>query len=78
MLNGNFVLIKIDIGNFDKNLDVAQFYSNPITKDILAAVVFGVDNNILYSTKAGKLANVRRMGENGIYDFVIKVMTAPQ
>jgi len=78
LINGKFVLIKVDVGNFDKNLDVAQSYGNPIKKGIPAAVVLGADNKILYSTKAGELADARHMGENGIYDFFSKVVTTPK
>ncbi|WP_061535192.1 thioredoxin family protein [Collimonas arenae] len=78
LINGKFVLVKVDVGNFDKNLDVAQSYGNPIKKGIPAAVVLGADNKILYSTKAGELADARHMGENGIYDFFSKVVTTPK
>jgi protein disulfide-isomerase len=33
---------------------------------------------VLYSTKAGELANARRMGESGIYDFFSKVVMTHQ
>lgn len=78
LINGKFVLVKVDVGNFDKNLDVAQSYGNPIKKGIPAAVVLDADNKILYSTKAGELANARHMGDNGIYDFFSKVVAAPK
>ncbi|MDB5766786.1 MAG: putative thiol-disulfide isomerase and thioredoxin, partial [Collimonas fungivorans] len=67
-----------DVGNFDKNLDVAQSYGNPIKKGIPAAVLLSPDNKILYSTKAGELADARRMGENGIYDFFNKEIVKRQ
>ncbi len=72
LVNGKFVLVKVDVGNFDKNLDLAQSYGNPIHKGIPAAVVLSADNKILYSTKGGELADARSMGENGIYDFLEK------
>jgi protein disulfide-isomerase len=77
LIDSRFVVVKIDVGNFDKNLDLAQRYGNPIQKGIPAAVVVTPDNRVLYSTKAGELANARRMGERGIYDFFSKVLPAP-
>ncbi|HEY8024969.1 MAG TPA: thioredoxin family protein [Burkholderiaceae bacterium] len=74
LIDGKFVLVKVDVGNFDKNLDLAQNYGNPIHKGIPAAVVLSADDKILYSTKGGELADARSMGDNGIYDFFEKVL----
>ncbi len=74
LIDGKFVVVKIDVGQFNKNLDLAETYGNPIKKGIPAAVVLNTDNKILYSTKAGELANARSMGDNGIYDFFVKVL----
>jgi protein disulfide-isomerase len=65
-----FELVKIDVGNFDKNLEIANRYGNPIGKGIPAVVALSADNAVLYSTKGGELANARRMGDTGIYDFL--------
>src|SRR5205085_2780724 len=69
----SFNLVKVDVGNFDRNLDLAAAYGNPIKKGIPAAVVLSADNKILYATKAGELADARRMSEAGIYDFCKRV-----
>ncbi len=69
-----FAVVKVDVGRFDRNLDVAQGYGDPIRKGIPAAVVLSADNRVLYSTKAGELADARRMSETGIYDFFQKVV----
>ena len=74
LINGKFVVVKIDVGHFDKNLELAQSYGNPIKKGIPAAVLISPDNRVLYSTKAGELANAREMGDDGIYDFLVKVL----
>ena len=70
LIAGRFQVVKIDVGRFDKNLDVANQYGNPIRMGIPAVVVLTADNHIVYSSKAGELANARRMGQNGIYDFL--------
>ena len=69
LVDGKFVVVKVDVGNFDKNLDLADAYGNPIKKGIPAAVLLTSDNKMLYSTKGGELADARSMGDNGIYDF---------
>ncbi len=70
LIEGKFDVVKIDVGNFDKNLDLANRYGNPIEKGIPAVVVLRADNHVIYSTKGGELADARKMGEQGIYDFL--------
>lgn len=69
-----FKVVKIDVGNFDRNLDVAANYGNPIAKGIPAAVILSPENKVLYSTRAGELSNARRMNEEGIYGFFKKAI----
>jgi len=64
-----FVVVKVDVGNFDRNLGVAAQYGNPIKTGIPAAVVLSPANRVLYATRAGELSNARRMSETGVYDF---------
>lgn len=64
-----FEVVKINVGRFDKNLDLAAIYGNPQKKGIPAAVVLSPDNQVLYATKAGELADARGMSEDGIYNF---------
>jgi hypothetical protein len=40
LLRGKFEVVQIDVGNFDRNLDLVQRYGNPIKKGIPAAVIF--------------------------------------
>ena len=72
MIEGQFEVAKIDVGNFDKNLDIDRRYGNPIKLGIPAVVVLSADNHVLYSTKGGELANARTMGESGIYEFFVR------
>jgi thioredoxin 1 len=73
LIAGSFSMVKVDVGNFDRNLDLAKKYGNPIEKGIPAAVVVSEDGRILYTTKLGELANARLMSETGVYDFFKRV-----
>jgi thioredoxin 1 len=70
LIDGKFYVVKIDVGNFNKNLDLARHYGNPIEKGIPAVVVVSPSDQVIYSTKGGELADARRMGDQGIYDFL--------
>jgi thioredoxin 1 len=74
LISSHFVVVKVNVGNFDANLDIASQYGNPIAKGIPAAVVITTNDQILYTTKAGELANARRMSDHGIYDFFSSVV----
>jgi thioredoxin 1 len=70
LITGRFQVVKVDVGRFDKNLDLANQYGNPIKMGIPAVVVLTADNKVVYSSKGGELANARKMGDTGIYDFL--------
>jgi len=71
-----FNVVKVDVGRFNRNLDLSHAYGDPIKKGIPAAVVLSAAGQVLYATKAGELANARRMSETGIYDFFENVVRA--
>lgn len=70
-----FVVVKVDVGNFDRNLGITSAYGNPIRKGIPAAVVLSPKNEVLYATRAGELSSARRMSETGVYDFLTSMLT---
>ena len=74
LLARQFKVVKVDVGRFDRNLDLANAYGNPIRRGIPAAVVLSPNNEVLYATRAGELADARRMSESGIYDFLRNVV----
>jgi hypothetical protein len=65
-------VVKVDVGNFDHNLDVAAKYGDPIKKGIPAAVIVSPTGQVLYATKGGELADARRMSDDGVYEFFRK------
>ena len=75
LIASKFVLVKVNVGQFDKNLDLVHQYDNPIKKGIPAAVMLNPDNTVLYASKGGELSNARRMSEQGVFDFFNQVLT---
>jgi thiol-disulfide isomerase/thioredoxin len=74
LMRTHFNMVKIDVGNFDHNLDLAKRYDNPIGKGIPAAVILSPDGKLLYSTRAGELSTARSMSDEGVYDFFSKAI----
>ena len=75
-LMGKFKVVKVDVGNFDHNLDVTAAYGNPTKKGIPSAVILSPDNKVLFVTRAGELADARSMSDDGIYEFFTKAAAA--
>jgi protein disulfide-isomerase len=69
LLAKEFVVVKVDVGNFDRNGTLTTQYGNPTKKGIPAAIVLAPNNQTLYATRAGELSNARRMSESGVYEF---------
>lgn len=69
LMKQQFQVVKVDVGNFDHNLDITQRYNDPVKKGIPAAVIVSADDKVLYSTRAGELSNARRMNDEGVYGF---------
>ncbi len=73
LFSRDFKIVKIDVGRFDKNVDVAKSYGVPLEKGIPAVVILSAKNEVLYATKDGELANARTRGDKGIYEFFKRV-----
>lgn len=58
-LDEHYHVVHIDVGYWDKNLDVSEQYGKPIDKGIPAVVVLTPDGEMVATTKAGELANAR-------------------
>jgi len=73
LLAADFKIVKVSVGRFDKNLAVAKSYGVPLEKGIPAVAIISPKNEVLYVTREGELANARKMGEDGIYEFFKRV-----
>jgi thiol:disulfide interchange protein len=69
-LDAHYHVVRIDVGRWDNNLDVAKRYGNPIEKGIPAVVILDADANTITSTAGGELANARTASANDILTFI--------
>jgi thiol:disulfide interchange protein len=51
LLAKNFIVVHVNIGHMDKNVDVAKKYNVPITKGVPALAVIDANGNLLYSER---------------------------
>ena len=69
LLDAFYVVVKVDVNRFNKNLDVVKPYGDVIKKGIPSIVIATPANQLVYATNGGELADARKMGEAGVTEF---------
>ena len=70
MLAKSFVVVHVDIGRFDKNVDVAEKYDVPLKQGVPALAVVDAGGKLLYAQKAGEFGDMRYMHEDSVTEFL--------
>ena len=70
LLAANFVLVHVNIGREDANLDLAKEYGIPLEKGVPALAVLGENGKLLYSQKGGEFEAMRRMQSSAVTEFL--------
>jgi len=70
LLNNNFVLVHVDVGSYDKNLDLAQKYRVDLEKGVPSLAVLSARGAVLYST--GDFERARVLSEEDVIAFLEK------
>jgi thioredoxin 1 len=68
----SFEVVHVDIGQMDKNLDVAKQYDVPLDRGVPAIAVLESDGKLLFSQKRGEFEAARSMAPEDILDFLNK------
>ena len=71
-LDERFIVVAVDVGEWDKNLDIAERYGNPISEGIPALVLLNSENEVMFATLAGELASARSMSKD---DLIVWLQT---
>jgi len=72
ILESNFVLVHVNIGRMDANLDIAEKYGVPIAKGVPALAVLSDHGKLLYSQKSGEFESMRRMEASSVTSFLVQ------
>lgn len=72
ILNRNFVLVDVNVGMFDANLDLARKYGIPLKKGVPALAVLARNGTLLYSQKGGEFEAMRRMQSSAVTAFLVR------
>ena len=71
-LDERVFLVSVDVGEWDRNLDIVEEYENPISEGIPAMVLLNSNNEVMFATLAGELASARSMSKNDLIDWLNK------
>jgi len=69
LVGQNFLVVKVDVGRMDKNLDLAKKYGVPIRRGIPALAVLDPQGKLLYAQDQGQFADARHMSFESIKAF---------
>ena len=69
LLAKDFVIVKIDVGRYTKNLDVAKKYGVPLKQGIPALAVLDRQGKVLFAMDQGQFADARHMTYESIKAF---------
>src|ERR1041385_744966 len=70
LLNDNYVVVHVDVGKYDKNLDLAKKYHVDLEKGVPSLAVLDAQGKVLYATGDFERAHV--MSEDDVIQFLDK------
>ena len=76
-LNRNYVVVHVDIGEYNKNLDLAKQYQVPLQRGVPAAAVLESDGKLLFTQKNQEFEKAASMAPEDILAFLNKWKPAP-
>jgi len=71
-LKAHYIVVHVDIGEYDKNLDVAERYQIPLKKGVPALAVLASDGKLLYSQRGGEFEAARSLAPEDVTAFLRK------
>ena len=66
----NFLLVHIDIGHLDKNVDIPEKYGVPLKKGVPALAVLDANGKVLYAQKDAEFGDMRYMQPTSVTEFL--------
>jgi thioredoxin 1 len=70
LITQNYHVIHINVGNYDKNLDLAKKYEIPLEKGVPSLAVLDPDGKLVVSQKKGEFESTTRIGPEDVVDFL--------
>jgi len=72
IVNANYHVIHINVGNYDANLDLAAKYQIPLNKGVPSLAILDPDGKLVVSQKQGEFESTVRIGPEDVLEFLKK------
>jgi thiol-disulfide isomerase/thioredoxin len=78
ILAAGFILVHVNIGQLNENLDIAKRYRIPLDKGVPALAVLDTDGGLVFSQTSGEFEAMRGMRSSAVTEFLTRWRPAPQ
>lgn len=72
IVNANYHVVHINVGNYDANLDLAKKYEIPLDKGVPSLAILDPDGKLVVSQKKGEFESTLRIGPEDVLEFLKK------
>jgi thioredoxin family protein len=70
LVNENYHVVHVNVGDFDKNLDLTRKYEIPLEKGVPSLAVLDPDGKLVVSQKKGEFESTTRIGPEDVIQFL--------
>jgi thioredoxin 1 len=70
LVNGNYHVVHVNVGDYDKNLDLARKYEIPLDKGVPSLAILDPDGKLVVSQKKGEFESTVRIGPEDVVQFL--------
>ncbi|MHB1793360.1 MAG: thioredoxin family protein [Acidobacteriaceae bacterium] len=77
LLAANYVVVHVNVGEYDRNLDLARKYGIPLEKGVPALVVLDGAGHLLYAQRNREFENMRVLDSSAVTAFLLKWRPRP-
>jgi thioredoxin 1 len=70
LVNENYHVVHVNVGDYDKNLDLAKKYEIPLDRGVPSLAILDPDSHLVVSQKQGEFESTVRIGPQDIAEFL--------
>jgi hypothetical protein len=72
ILEANFVLVHVNVGHLDENVDLAERYRIPLKKGVPELAVLSESGKLLYSTQTAEFEKMQMVESSAVTQFLVQ------
>jgi hypothetical protein len=72
ILNANFVLVHVNVGHYDANVELAHSYKIPLQKGVPELAILSERGKLLYATQGAEFESMQKVEPSAVTQFLVK------